>query len=91
MRRTTRAPRVARQDRRREADARSAIGRATVAHPRLAHPDRADAGHDFTFRQVPMTNHATHASSSLQIDMLGEEVGHLGLDRLRQQGACPVA
>src|SRR5207245_8413670 len=27
----------------------------------------------------------------LHIDMLGKEVGHLGLDRLRQQGARPVA
>src|SRR5438309_10601737 len=31
------------------------------------------------------------ASSSLQIDMLGEEFGHLGLDRLGQQGARSVA
>jgi hypothetical protein len=28
---------------------------------------------------MPVTNHAAQASSGLQIDMLGEEVGHLGL------------
>src|SRR5205085_544639 len=36
-------------------------------------------------------DHAAQASSGLQIDMLGEEFGHLGLDRLGQQGARSVA
>jgi len=57
----------------------------------LAHADQADAGHHLAFRQVPVTNHAAQASSGLQIGMLGQEVGHLGLDRLGQQGARPVA
>src|SRR6266700_1516167 len=40
------APRIGRQDSRREADAPGIIlGSATVAHARLAHADRADAGH----------------------------------------------
>ena len=85
------APRVGRQDRGREADAPGIIGSATVAHARLAHADRADAGHHLAFRQVPVTNHAAQASSGLQIDMLGEEFRHLGLDRLGQQGARSVA
>ena len=38
-----------------------------------------------------MTNHAAQASSGLQIDMLGEEFGNLGLDRLGQQGPRSVA
>jgi hypothetical protein len=79
-----RAPRVGRQDRGGEADAAGIIASAAVAHPGLAHPDRADAGHHLAFRQVPVTNHPAQASRGLQIDMLGEEFGHLGLDRLRQ-------
>ena len=67
------------------------IGSTTVAHARLAHADRADAGHDLAFRQVPVANHALAASSGLEIDMLGEEFRHLGLDRLGQQGARSVA
>jgi len=31
-----------------------------------------------------MTNHAAQAGNGLQIDMLGEKFGHLGLDRLSQ-------
>ena len=38
-----------------------------------------------------MTNNAAQASSGLQIDMLGEEFGHLSLDRLGQQGPRSVA
>src|SRR3954463_10695704 len=79
------APRIGRQDSRREADAPGIIlGSATVAHARLAHADRADAGHYLAFGQVPVTNHAAQTSSGLQIDMLGEEFRHLGLDRLGQ-------
>src|SRR3954464_5345536 len=86
-----RAPRVGRQDRGREADAAGIIGCATVAYARLAYADRANAGHHLAFRQVPVTNYAMQASSGLQIDMLGEEFGHLGLDRLGQQGTRSVA
>ena len=52
-----RAPRVGRQDRRREADALGTFA-AAVAHARLAHSDRADAGHDLALRQVPVAHHA---------------------------------
>ena len=41
--------------------------------------------------QVPMADHAAEPSRGLQIDMLGEEFGDLGLDRLGQQGARSVA
>src|SRR4051794_16721740 len=85
-----RAPRVGRQDRGCEADAPGIAGSATVAYPRLAHADRADAGHHLAFRQVPVTNHAAQAGGGLQIHMLGKEFGHLGLNRLRQQGARSV-
>src|SRR3954467_11615731 len=78
------APRIGRQDRRREADAPGIIlGSATVAHARLAHAARADAGH-YLIRAGARTNHAAQTSSGLQIDMLGEEFRHLGLDRLGQ-------
>ena len=63
---------------------------ATV-HAGRAHADRADAGHHLAFRQVPVPDHAAQPSSGLQIDMLGEEFGHLGLDRLGQQGPRSVA
>ncbi len=86
-----RAPRIRRQDRGCEADAPGIIGSATVAHAGLAHADRADAGHHLAFRQVPVPDHAAQASSGLQIDMLGEEFGNLGLDRLGQQGPRSVA
>src|SRR5216110_891409 len=44
------APRIGRQDSRREADAAGIIlGSTTVAHARLAHADRADAGHYLSF------------------------------------------
>src|SRR5438477_13159569 len=44
------APRIGRQDSRREADAPGIIlGSTTVAHARLAHADRADAGHYLAF------------------------------------------
>src|SRR5262249_29438432 len=52
------APRVGRQDRGREADVPSIIGRATVAQAGLTHADRADAGHHLAFRQVPVPDHA---------------------------------
>jgi len=57
----------------------------------LAHADRADAGHYLALRQVPVPDHAAQPSSSLQIDMLGKKLGHLGLDRLGEQGARSVA
>ena len=87
-----RAPRVGRQDRGRKADAPGILGvRATVAHARLAHRDRADAGHDLALRQMPVTNHAAAAVVGLEIGMLGEEFGHLGLDGLGEQAARAVA
>src|SRR5438552_3382852 len=44
------APRIGRQDSRREADAPGIIlGSTTVPHARLAHADRADAGHYLAF------------------------------------------
>jgi hypothetical protein len=57
----------------------------------LAHPDRADAGHHLAFRQGPGTNHPAQAGSGLQIGLLDEKFGHLGLDRLGQQGTRTVA
>jgi hypothetical protein len=56
----------------------------TVAHARMAHADRADPGHYLACRQVPVADHAAQASRGLEIDMLGEKLGHLGLDRLGQ-------
>src|SRR3954452_14435958 len=57
------APRIGRQDSRREADAPGImLGSATVAHARLAHADQADAGHYLAFGLVPVTNHAAQTS-----------------------------
>jgi hypothetical protein len=50
----------------------------------MAHADRADPGHYLACRQVPVADHAAQASRGLEIDMLGEKLGHLGLDRLGQ-------
>src|SRR5690349_24984305 len=38
-----------------------------------------------------MTNHPAQTRSRLQIGVLGEKLGDLGLDRLRQQGARSIA
>ena len=87
-----RAPRVGRQDRRREADALGIGGaRLAVAHARLANGDRTDAGHDLALGQMAVAHDALVAVLGLQIGMLAEKVGDLGLDRLGEQGACPVA
>src|SRR5580700_10995841 len=85
------APRIGRQDRRCEADAPGIIGSATVAHARLTYADQADPGHHLASRQVPVTNHAAQAGRGLEIDMLGEKLRHLCLDRLSQYRARPVA
>ena len=37
-----------------------------------------------------MTDHAAQAGSGLQIAMLGEEFGHLGLDRWHQLARAPL-
>jgi hypothetical protein len=79
------APRIGRQDHRREANALGILGGdPTVAHARLTHTDRPDAGHHLAFWQVPVADHAAQAGSGLQIAMLGQEFGHLGLDCLSQ-------
>ena len=80
-----RAPRIGRQDRRREVDALGILSdNSAVAHTRLANTDRADPGHHLAFWQVTVAHHPAQARSGLQIDMLGEKLRHLGFDRLSQ-------
>jgi len=77
------APRIGRQDRGREANASSIVGTdLSVAHTRLAHGNRTDAGHDLALGQVAMAHHALEPVLGLEIRMLGEQLGHLGLDGL---------
>jgi hypothetical protein len=85
-----RAAHVGRQDRGREADAGGIVGgRRTVAHARLPDGDGTDAGHHLG--QMAVANQPLAASLRLQIGMAGEELGDLGLDRLRQQATRPNA
>src|SRR5680860_1750636 len=87
-----RAPCIGRQDRRREADASGVFGTGlAVAHARLAHRDRADSGHDLALRQMAMPHDAPVAVRGLQLGVLGEKIGDLGLDCLSEQGARTIA
>jgi hypothetical protein len=87
-----RAAQVGRQDRRREADAGGIVGAGlAVAHTRLADADRADAGHHFAPGQMAVADEPLAAILRLEIGMLGEELGDLGLDSLGQQGTRPAA
>jgi hypothetical protein len=86
------AAHVGRQDRWREADAVGIVSRRpAIAHAWLTHGDRTDAGHHLALGQMAMANHPGAAILGLQIRMLGEETGDLGLDGLREQGTGPVA
>ena len=63
----------------------------TVAYTRLANGDRTDAGHDLALRQMAMPHDAPVAVLGLEVGMLAEKVGDLGLDCLGEQGTCPIA
>src|SRR5262245_25599615 len=87
-----RAAHVPRKDRRREADARGIVGTGlSVPHTRLTYPDRADAGHHFALGQMAVADDAGSSVVGLERRMPGEELGHFGLDRLRQEIARPTA
>ena len=62
-----------------------------VAHARLAYRDTADTGHDLPLRQIAVAHHAQQPGFGLEIGILVQELGNLRFDRLRQQGARPVA
>jgi len=79
-----RSARIGRQNRRRKVDALGASAGA-VANARAAHRDRTDAGHDFAFRQMPMTHEPLAASIGELVGMTTEAGGNLCLDRLRYQ------
>ena len=88
----TRWPRIGRRDCRREPDApRIVSGNTAISHARLTHGDRTDAGHHLALGQMPVANDADPSIVGLQIGMLGEELGDLGLDSLSQKGARPIA
>src|SRR6185436_15993417 len=53
--------------------------------------DGPDAGHHLAFGQMAVANQPLAASLRLEIGMAGEELGDLGLDRLRQQATRPAA
>ena len=69
----------------------SAACRLAIAHARLADGDRTDAGHHLALRQMAVADDALVAVLGLQIGMLAEKVRDLGLDRLGEQGARPIA
>jgi hypothetical protein len=62
-----------------------------VAYPRLAHDHRTNAGHDLALGQMAVAHHAPAARVCLEIAMSVQKISDLRLDRLRQQGARPVA
>jgi hypothetical protein len=70
---------------------RSSRRRLTVAHARLADGHRADAGHDLARGQVPVADHPPTTRRCFQIGMLGEKIGDLRLDGLREQRPRSVA
>lgn len=67
-----RPARVGRQNRRREADALRAFANA-ITHARAAHSDRADAGHDLTLGQMPVTDQPLAAVLGQLVSMTGEQ------------------
>ena len=85
-----RPARVGRQNRRREADALRAFANA-ITHARAAHSDRADAGHDLTLGQMPVTDQPPAAVLGQVVSMTGEQGCSLGLDCLGQQRSRAVA
>jgi hypothetical protein len=52
---------------------------------------RPDAGHHFALGQVAVPNDTLVPVLGLEIGMLAEKIRDLGLNRLGQQGTCPVA
>src|SRR5258707_2727758 len=50
-----------------------------------------DTGHHLALWQVTVAHDALMTVLGLQIGMLAEKVRDLGLDRLGQQGTCPIA
>src|SRR3977135_3281527 len=66
-------------------------GGLPLAYTRLADGDRTDTGHHLALRQVTVADDALVAVLGLQIGMLAEKVGDLGLDRLGEKGTCPAA
>src|SRR5271165_5696077 len=87
---TLRSARVARQNRRRKANALGAFADA-IAHPRAAHGNRADAGHDLARGQVPVTHEPLAAIIGQLVDMVAEQGRNFGLNGLRQQRSRAVA
>jgi len=85
-----RAPSVGRQDRGPEPNPLGR-GRLTVAHAGLAHADWANAGQHLPLRQMPVAHEALKSVRGFERGVLGEEIGNLGLDGLRQQGAGALA
>src|SRR4029079_5463654 len=85
-----RAPGIRRQDRGLEPNARGR-SRLTVAHAGLADGDQANAGHHLTLRQMPVAHEALKPVRGFERGVLSEEIGNLGLNGLRQQGAGALA
>jgi NAD(P)-dependent dehydrogenase (short-subunit alcohol dehydrogenase family) len=56
-----------------------------IAHTRLADADRADADRHFASGQMAVADEPLAAILRLEIGMLGEELGDLGLDSLGQK------
>jgi hypothetical protein len=63
----------------------------SVAHTRLTYADRADAGHHFALGQMAVADDAGSSVVGLERRMPSEELGHFGLDRLREEIARPTA
>ena len=66
-------------------------GGAAIKHTRLLDCDRTDAGHHLALGLVAAADDAGAAILDLEIGVLVEEAGDLGLDRLRQQGTRTIA
>jgi hypothetical protein len=77
--------------RRREANAAGIVScHRPVAHARLAHADRANAGHHLALGQVAVAHDPTATVGGLEISVLAEKIGDLGLHGLGQQDPCPI-
>src|SRR5262245_31536034 len=83
---------VRRQERRRKTDPPGVVGSGLpIAHAWLTHGDRANAGHHLALGQMAVADDAGASIVGLERRMPGEELGHFGLDRLRQEIARATA
>lgn len=67
------------------------MGGPSIAHARLLHLDRADAGDQVPRRQVAVAHHRAKAVGGAQMRTGIDELGHLDLDRVREQSLGAVA